>query len=63
MSPLPLPPTREEQKQIIAFLYRETTKIDTLIEKCEMAIGLLKERRIALIAAAVTGKIDVRNVG
>ena len=58
-----LPPTREEQKRIIAFLDRETTKIDTLIEKCETAIALLKERRIALIAAAVTGKIDVRNVG
>ena len=55
-----LPPTREEQKRIIAFLDRETTKIDTLIEKCETAIALLKERRTALIAAAVTGKIDVR---
>ena len=55
-----LPPTREEQKQIIAFLDKETTKIDTLIEKCETAIDLLKERRTALIAAAVTGKIDVR---
>ena len=56
-----LPPTREEQKQIIAFLDSETTKIDTLIEKCETAIELLKERRTALISAAVTGKIDVRN--
>ena len=55
-----LPPTREEQKQIIAFLDKETTKIDTLIEKCETAIELLKERRTALISAAVTGKIDVR---
>ena len=53
-------PPLEEQKQIIAFLDRETTKIDTLIEKCETAIALLKERRTALIAAAVTGKIDVR---
>ena len=54
-----LPPL-EEQKQIAAFLDRETEKIDTLIEKCETAIGLLKERRTALISAAVTGKIDVR---
>ena len=51
----------EEQKQIAAFLNEETTKIDTLIEKCETAIELLKERRTALISAAVTGKIDVRN--
>ena len=54
-------PPLEEQKQIIAFLDKETTKIDTLIEKCETAIELLKERRTALISAAVTGKIDVRN--
>ena len=56
---LPVPPL-EEQKQIATFLDRETEKIDTLIEKCETAIGLLKERRTALISAAVTGKIDVR---
>ncbi len=53
----------EEQKQIAAFLDSETTKIDTLIEKCETAIELLKERRTALISAAVTGKIDVRDAG
>ena len=58
---LPLPPF-EEQKQITAFLDKETAKIDTLIEKCETAIELLKERRTALISAAVTGKIDVRRV-
>lgn len=56
-----IPPKDEEQKRIIAFLDKETTKIDTLIEKCETAIELLKERRTALIAAAVTGKIDVRS--
>lgn len=52
-----------EQKRIATFLDKETTKIDTLIEKCGTAIELLKERRTALISAAVTGKIDVRNVG
>ena len=57
---IPLPPVKE-QKQIAAFLDKETKKIDTLIEKCETAIELLKERRTALISAAVTGKIDVRN--
>ena len=58
---LPLPPL-EEQNQITAFLDKETAKIDTLIEKCETAIELLKERRTALISAAVMGKIDVRRV-
>ncbi len=59
---IPLPPLRE-QKRIAAFLDKETAKIDTLIEKCETAIELLKERRTALISAAVTGKIDVRSAG
>ena len=58
-----IPPTDEEQKQIAAYLHKETANIDTLIEKCETAIELLKERRTALISAAVTGKIDVRDVG
>ena len=54
-------PPKQEQERIIAYLDKETTKIDTLIEKCETAIELLKERRPALISAAVTGKIDVRS--
>ncbi len=58
-APLCIPPLRE-QIAIAAYLDRETAKIDTLIEKCETAIELLKERRTALISAAVTGKIDVR---
>ena len=59
---LPAPPL-EEQEEIADYLDRETEQIDALIEECEMAIGLLKERRTALISAAVTGAIDVRNVG
>jgi len=58
---LPLPPI-SEQRAITAFLDRETTKIDTLIEKVETSIDLLQEYRTALIAVAVTGKIDVRDV-
>lgn len=57
---LPIPPLRE-QIAIIAYFNRETAKIDSLIERCETAIKLFKERRIALISAAVTGKIDVRS--
>lgn len=53
-------PTKSEQSSIAAFLDRETGKIDALIAKAEQAIALQKEHRTALISAAVTGKIDVR---
>ena len=61
-APFCIPPLRE-QIAIATFLEKETAKIDILIEKCETAIKLLKERRTALISAAVTGKIDVRDEG
>ncbi|SPA23704.1 putative restriction endonuclease S subunit [Cupriavidus taiwanensis] len=54
-------PSEEEQTEIVRFLQSETAKLDALSAHAEGAIGLLKERRGALIAAAVTGKIDVRN--
>jgi type I restriction enzyme S subunit len=50
----------DEQEDIAAFLDRETSKIDALIAKVREAIERLKELRTALISAAVTGKIDVR---
>ncbi|EOY5728602.1 TPA: restriction endonuclease subunit S [Enterobacter bugandensis] len=50
-----------EQNEIGDFLHRKTAKIDTLIQKQRQQIDLLKERRTALIAAAVTGKIDLRD--
>jgi len=53
-------PLLEEQRAIAAFLDRETAKIDALVEKVRDAIDRLKEYRTALISAAVTGKIDVR---
>ena len=56
---VPLAP-QAEQRAITAFLDRETARIDALIAKVHQAIGHLKEFRIALISAAVTGKIDVR---
>jgi type I restriction enzyme S subunit len=55
-----LTPPPEEQTAIASFLDRETAKIDELISEVEWAIELLQERRTALISAAVTGKIDVR---
>ncbi len=54
-----VPPT-DEQSVIATFLDRETGRIDALIEKTEQSIELLREKRAALITAAVTGKIDVR---
>ncbi len=49
-----------EQKAIAHFLDQETAKIDTIIEKTKTSIEKLKEYRTALISAAVTGKIDIR---
>lgn len=54
-----LPPLTE-QRTIAAFLDRETEKIDSLITKVHEAVELLTEKRTALISAAVTGQIDVR---
>jgi len=58
--PICIPPIHE-QRAIAAFLDRETAKIDELVAQAESAISLLTERRSALISAAVTGQIDVRN--
>ncbi len=54
-----LPPLRE-QDSIADYLDRETARIDALVSKVRDAIARLKELRTALISAAVTGKIDVR---
>ena len=56
---VPAPPL-SEQRAIADFIDRKTTKIDTLVTKIETAIERLQEYRSALITAAVTGKIDVR---
>ena len=53
-------PPLEEQTAIVAYIDTETTKFDALITKIRTHIDNLKEYRTALISAAVTGKIDVR---
>lgn len=58
--PLPLPPF-SEQLAIANKLNNEIRIIDDLILKAEAMIELARERRTALISAAVTGKIDVRD--
>lgn len=53
-------PSTEEQAAIADYLDRATARMDTLIAKTERSIELLREHRTALITAAVTGKIDLR---
>ena len=53
-------PSRQEQRAIADALNLETVRLDALITKTERSIELLKERRSALITAAVTGQIDLR---
>ena len=55
---LPVPPL-SEQREIVAYIANETSKLDELRAATERTTVLLKERRSALIAAAVTGQIDV----
>ncbi len=57
--PVPFPGF-DQQPTIADHLDRETARIDALIAKVRQAISLLHEYRTALISAAVTGKIDVR---
>ncbi len=56
---VPMPP-EDEQQQIAEYLNSEAGLFDSLLSECKVMIGLLQERRSALISAAVTGKIDVR---
>jgi len=54
-------PPSNEQSEIVTFINKQKFKFGKLIERANHAVWLLKERRTALISAAVTGKIDVRN--
>jgi type I restriction enzyme S subunit len=56
---LPVPPLGE-QVQVARFISEEIARLDALRTHADKANDLLKERRSALIAAAVTGQIDVR---
>jgi len=58
---LPVPPI-EEQRAIVEHITTQTRKIDRLRTATERSIKLLKERRAALIAVAVTGQIDIPEV-
>lgn len=59
-TPAAFPPA-PEQEAIASFLDRETAAIDRLHHQIGIAIERLQEHRTALVTAAVTGKIDVRD--
>ena len=54
-------PELAEQKKIVVAVQNEKNKFNLLISNVQNSIKLMQERRTALISAAVTGKIDVRN--
>ncbi|MCK7267234.1 restriction endonuclease subunit S [Enterobacter cloacae] len=54
-------PPLEEQYKIVNYLNEKIDTLECLIESAELTIRLAQERRTALISAAVTGKIDVRD--
>lgn len=54
-------PPEKEQLAISRFLKEESCAFDELVRSANSIVALLQERRSALISAAVTGKIDVRN--
>ncbi len=56
---VPLPPPSEQTK-IVSHVVQEMQKLDGLSAATNRTIGLLKERRSALIAAAVTGQLTVQ---
>ncbi|MFC7497073.1 MULTISPECIES: restriction endonuclease subunit S [unclassified Nocardioides] len=56
---MPCPPV-DEQREIADYLNEQVERIDALIEEATGIVAVAKERRSALIKAAVTGQIDVR---
>jgi type I restriction enzyme S subunit len=57
---VPVPPDQEVEA-IVESIKKSREQFNALVEKAKRGIELLQERRTALISAAVTGKIDVRN--
>lgn len=56
---LPIPPTIDEQSEIVSYLDSECEKLDKIIADNDSTIQMLKEYRQSLIYEAVTGKIEV----
>jgi type I restriction enzyme S subunit len=53
-------PPMAEQLEIISYLDRKAMEAGKLVAKADQVVSVLRERRAAIISAAVTGKIDVR---
>lgn len=51
-----------EQRALVDYVAARSTEFDALIREAVLSIELLRERRSALISAAVTGQIDVRGL-
>jgi len=58
--PLALPPSTVEQEQLMSSLATQSQRLIKIEQKATLSVALLKERRSALITAAVTGQIDLR---
>ncbi|MEA9988163.1 restriction endonuclease subunit S [Pseudomonas sp. RTS1] len=58
--PLAVPPSAAEQEKLLASLEMEIVRLSKIEQKASASVALLKERRSALITAAVTGQIDLR---
>jgi type I restriction enzyme, S subunit len=58
---MPVPPVHE-QLEIVRYVQAKLDAFDRLVSEAELASELLKERRTALISAAVTGQVDVRDL-
>ena len=56
---LPIPPINE-QRAIVDYIRKVSVKLEAVHAATDSTVKLLKERRAALIAAAVTGRIDIR---
>ena len=55
-------PPMQEQKHIASYLRLKTDSLQQLTTQAESMVGVLIERRSALVSAAVTGQIDVRGL-
>lgn len=55
---IPVPPM-DEQGAIVDYIRAQATRIDAAIKTAHRGVELARERRAALVSAAVTGKIDV----
>ena len=57
---LPIP-SLSEQRRILSSLEMSLRAYDEVAERAKSSLGVLNERRTALITAAVSGQIDVAN--